>query len=259
MFCLVGIYCKHIIDPTVSPTPNPTSLPTSPPTMKYFFNGTKYIGVYAPSGINWYNALSYCQSEFGTSLASIHSENDQIAASDATYAATPFSVESESFLAWIGLNDYFDNDGTFSWSDGTSFNYNYWGSGEPNSASGHCVTIQGLTSTRYPLTNGVNGPWNDWSCSNTPYAFVCNSNVTGMLMIEWMVFFVAFGLLVLCFLLFCSILCCVLFLLFLVDTLCMFFCVFGLCCFFVFFSQQQRFTNINAFQITKLRIFICAN
>ena len=156
---------------------SPTSQPTSAPLVVYDDDTLQYIGVYAPEGINWIDSLLYCENNFGTSLASIHSSDDQTEASNAAYGATPDEEETTHVYGWIGLNDYFDNDGSWSWSDGTSFDYAYWASGEPNNDNEDCAQIAGLTQTRYPLVNGINGPWNDETCTTTLAAFVCNRRV----------------------------------------------------------------------------------
>ena len=148
-------------------------------------DGLMFVGVYAGSnGINWTDALSYCERNFGTSLASIHDINSQVYASNAAYSATPYSEELTHEYAWIGLNDYYDKNGNWSWSDGTNFNFSYWGSGEPNGntvVGSNCTQLAGLSQSRYPLENGINGPWNDAPCSWLTPAFICNRpNGTGI-------------------------------------------------------------------------------
>ena len=68
---------------------------------------------------------------------------------------------------WIGYNDI-DSEYSFTWSDGTPNSYTNWKCcGEPNDANDNedCTEINGFSF----------GLWNDVSCTNTRYYFVCNN------------------------------------------------------------------------------------
>ena len=115
---------------------------------------------------NWTEAESYCESTYGTTLATIRSSTEnQLAMIAAVYSGSLF------VYTWIGFNDM-DVDGTFEWIDGTRndvYNYTNWASGEPNNVGGNedCGQI---------WYNGNNkfGTWNDESCGST-MSFVCNA------------------------------------------------------------------------------------
>ena len=116
------------------------------------------------NGISWSDAEDYCNNNYGTNLVSIHNgdENEMIFSLLSTPANT-------LIFAWIGLNDQV-TDGTFEWSDGTSFNsnnYQEWnlgtGEGESNNPSENCVSYY------------TNGYWIDINCDITAINhFICN-------------------------------------------------------------------------------------
>ena len=102
-----------------------------------------------------FEANDECLSRFGTQLASIHSETQNIQAHS--------SVNSNR--CWIGLNDQ-TIEGTFEWFDGSNIDYTNWDNEQPNNYRGQdCVEI--YTS---------NGAWNDLGCNEDDilYYFVCN-------------------------------------------------------------------------------------
>lgn len=100
-----------------------------------FIKGTGYT--------NFAGAKAYCE-DLGYELASIHSDEENLAASRAC-----------SSSCWIGG---FSNDNTnedFYWVDGTAWDYTNWDAGEPNdwADSEDCVEMVHT------------GLWNDNSCS----------------------------------------------------------------------------------------------
>ena len=118
-----------------------------------------YIGVYDDSNTyTWFEALSYCETVYGTSLASIHSSIDETNCNAARYDGTA--------NAWIGLSD-FASPGTWVWSDGTSYDFTIsWKSGEPSNSGGNedCVHFW------YSLAT-----FNDRHCTGWPTRqFICN-------------------------------------------------------------------------------------
>ena len=74
----------------------------------------------------WFQALDFCRN-IDSDLLSIHDKNE-------TNAMFNKSIWSR-LRYWIGLSDLDKND-RFEWSDGTDFNYENWGSGEPNRVNG---------------------------------------------------------------------------------------------------------------------------
>lgn len=128
-------------------------------------SNNRYIGVYADGQhIDWYTARDFCETKFGTHLASIHTSDDNALAS---LAARNAGVKK---YAWFGLNDI-KSEGVFEYVDGTSFvdgddftawrasNPDNWGSGED------CV--------HYWVEDDT---WNDLPCQNAAIiqGFVCN-------------------------------------------------------------------------------------
>jgi hypothetical protein len=67
---------------------------------------------------------------------------------------------------WIGLNDL-EQTGVWRWQNGTPFDYQHWGAGEPNDISGseHCGELNRF---------GVDGGWNDEPCEQAQ-PFVCET------------------------------------------------------------------------------------
>lgn len=105
-----------------------------------------YVLVKNTNQISWSDAEKYCQSKYGTQLASIHNEKQKEKATELTgYKSRP----------WIGL--YYNGDSNqYEWSDGTSNNYFDWAKGEPSQASNEgCVEIE----------YSKNKQWNDFDCS----------------------------------------------------------------------------------------------
>ena len=75
-----------------------------------------FIGVYDDTNnYNWFEAKEYCMINFGSSLASIHSLNDQINLIN--------SLIIDNITSWIGLNDI-ATESNYQWSDGTDYDYN---------------------------------------------------------------------------------------------------------------------------------------
>ena len=64
---------------------------------------------------------------------------------------------------WIGLNDR-DNEGTFTWADGTEVTYTRWNSGEPNNVGNEDCTHK-----------HNNGYWNDRSCTYILSCYFCSA------------------------------------------------------------------------------------
>lgn len=67
---------------------------------------------------------------------------------------------------WIGLEP--QKDGTYKWSDGTTFNFNNWGAYSPSNNSKYCVQMQTNVGSGY-------GKWSDVPC-NKRNSVVCERN-----------------------------------------------------------------------------------
>uniref|UniRef100_A0A671TNW3 Galactose-specific lectin nattectin-like n=1 Tax=Sparus aurata TaxID=8175 RepID=A0A671TNW3_SPAAU len=91
--------------------------------------------LYVPSTMTWANAEKYCQSQ-GGNLASVHSFDEQ------HVIQTMIQRQTSGYpLAWLGGCDA-AQEGTWFWSDGTPFSYNYWATGQPdNRANANCLLM----------------------------------------------------------------------------------------------------------------------
>ena len=135
----------------IAPTSNATNTPsTSSPTFQISYSDhDNYILVHG--SMNWTDGEAYCVHNFGTHLASIHSECQNIEAANLCLEC------------WLGLNDRDQERGSnkdgWEWSDGTPFDYNggFQGINEPSGHGGeNCVHI------------GFGGQalWNDYGCDS---------------------------------------------------------------------------------------------
>ena len=138
-------------EPTAEPTTvEPTAFHTQDPTEAVTF-------VLCDSGKMTFEEAEECCNALGMHLASIHSDDEMDEAKDVCSGA-----------CWIGLhcmdNDQYD----FEWTDGTSWDYTNWNSGEPNNwwnTNEDCVHTKS------------SGKWNDNTCSTNKKA-LCR--VSGM-------------------------------------------------------------------------------
>jgi len=86
---------------------------------------------YVSTSMTWSNANAYCQSQYGTTLATVTSDAD----------ITEMLALSGSTSHWIGLNDL-DTEGYWVWESGYSCGgdcdtLSWWHSGEPNNSGGN--------------------------------------------------------------------------------------------------------------------------
>ena len=133
-----------------------------------------YIGVYNNNlTYNWSSALSYCESQYGTSLASIHSSMDEISIGSARYTTNSST--------WIGLADI-QEEGFWVWSDGTDYDYNIsWKTNDSYfnlnlSLYQDCAKI--LSSNSYMGCNSTSMhciKFSDELCSYLSNQFICNN------------------------------------------------------------------------------------
>ncbi|XP_072923096.1 C-type lectin mannose-binding isoform-like [Hemitrygon akajei] len=108
----------------------------------------------------WQEAEEFCNQlpHYGN-LASVTSPKHNTFISSIILA-----MDASKPWTWIGLNDIW-KEGTFTWSDGSSYNYQNWSQGEPNDRNNEdCVHIL-YGSTGY-------GCWNDLPCDKK-LGFVC--------------------------------------------------------------------------------------
>ena len=120
-------------------------------------SGNGYIAV--GQQMLWSNAQSYCQSTYGTSLATIVSAEE-----NAAVRSTADSGGLSGQSIWIGLHDMGTED-SFEWQDGTGYANNYytnWYPNEPNDSGSNedCTEM------------GSSGQWNDHVCSTQSRYFV---------------------------------------------------------------------------------------
>ena len=114
--------------------------------------------------MSWNEAEAFCQQKNGH-LASITSE-----------AINQYVLEgmnSRGFSSsWVGGNDI-DEEGTWTWTDGSPFEFTFWYSGEPNNHGGgeDCI---------HHRLGGYK--WNDRPCSDS-LTFLCSK--TGAIMRGW--------------------------------------------------------------------------
>ncbi|XP_016402760.1 galactose-specific lectin nattectin-like, partial [Sinocyclocheilus rhinocerous] len=93
-----------------------------------------------------------CQG-FDANLASVHNKIEQ----DLLLSLLP----SSSTRCWIGAHDG-EQEGQWVWSDGTPYDFTYWGSGEPNN----------LGTENCGELNWSSNRWNDATCS-TSLGYIC--------------------------------------------------------------------------------------
>nr|XP_033465979.1 ladderlectin-like isoform X1 [Epinephelus lanceolatus] len=91
---------------------------------------------YIPTLMTWARAERYCQA-LGGNLASVHNYRQYYWMQRLILSATHSYRQ-----AWIGGSDA-QQEHYWLWSDGTSFNYRRWCSGEPNNHGGnqHCLQM----------------------------------------------------------------------------------------------------------------------
>ena len=113
--------------------------------------------VYVSQSMHWSDAQAYCRTNYHD-LASIHSasENEEVD------ALCPSSC-------WIGGSDA-AQEGTWTWSDGTAWDYENWHSGEPNN------NHDGENYAEMWSYTNTNRTWNDAGDYTQP--FVCSTSVS---------------------------------------------------------------------------------
>ena len=147
-------------------------------TNTFICNRQNYYGIYKHDhyiaierenyGLTWQEANEFCQDEFGTHLASIHTTDEYNSINTMI-----IELEWDETLdkVWIGLTDMDEltSEGNYIWADGTLYDSNNanWASGEHIQAQ-DCVAIK--------LTG--NNEWVDKVCSRVFKHFICNRDKT---------------------------------------------------------------------------------
>ena len=130
--------------------------------------------------ISWSDAESYCSRIYGTHLASIHSEEEQLIA----YTGLMDSNNNTNNLSivWIGLNDKLI-ESNFLWSDGTSCNYSNWSPiTMTNKSKNEFFDIDDTFLNCVGMNISDNGYWINIECSNNNInpsvnSFICNTRM----------------------------------------------------------------------------------
>ena len=116
--------------------------------------------VHIDKSVKWGKAESCCV-EWGGHLASIHSEGENELLN---------SIRNKNRLTWIGLNDK-AKEGTFVWTDGTSYNYNKFSRGQPDNGWGveDYIHFWPKSKTTETLWNDAQWPHPYWGSLKTSY------------------------------------------------------------------------------------------
>ena len=113
--------------------------------------------VHVDQEMSWTDAREYCRTHHHD-LASIHSasENAEVAALCPVWC-------------FLGGSDV-DQEGTWTWSDGSAWDYENWDTGQPNNLNGpeDYLNMWGAA----PASNREHGKWNDLRPEG-PHTFVC--------------------------------------------------------------------------------------
>ena len=113
--------------------------------------------IFVNQAMTWSDGETYCLNTYGTHLASIHNEAENIEAGNL--------CSSHPYQCWLGLNDI-AIDSTWVWSDGSPYDYSAWpsGGGEPNGG-----TLENCVHNGHGAFT-----WNDLPCTSTR-PILCNS------------------------------------------------------------------------------------
>ncbi|MCP3875788.1 MAG: C-type lectin domain-containing protein [Desulfobacteraceae bacterium] len=128
-------------------------------TVAYPENGHSYQRIDTEK--TWQDAKDFCE-EQGGYLATITSEAENRFVYD--------QVGKDGLDLWLGGTDRY-SEGTWEWITGETWDYEHWGSGEPNDSGGEDYLI---FSGKFPTE------WNDAGlpASNNTHSFICEWNNT---------------------------------------------------------------------------------
>ena len=174
-----------ITEPSTGPTANPTLSPnTATPTKQPTETYTQFYNVHYHEPLTWYDADNYCKYQYNTSLASIHSseENEQARILCDSIAEYPY-------LCYIGLND-FENERNTSkngwvWNDGSDYNYQNWYPSQPENPNEDCVDIHPHDG-KWSSTGGSTGCWyKRYFLCNLPIIEPSENYIVGLIKMSW--------------------------------------------------------------------------
>ncbi|KAH1183911.1 C-type lectin domain family 19 member A [Mauremys mutica] len=134
---------------------------------------TEYEGYcyrYFPINKTWAEADLYC-AEFSigiksAKLASIHSWEENVFVYDLVNSRVP-GIPTD---IWMGLHDL-RQEGHFEWTDGSSYDYNYWDGNQPDDGIHSIPEEEDCVQIWYRYNSALRS-WNDNSC-NREFPFVC--------------------------------------------------------------------------------------
>ncbi|XP_043566981.1 C-type lectin domain family 19 member A [Chiloscyllium plagiosum] len=132
------------------------------------FNG--YCFRFFPETKSWAEADLYC-AEFSNGfrsakLASIHSWEENVFVYDLVNSRVP-GIPTD---IWIGLHDR-RMEGDFEWTDGTTYDYNYWDRNQPDDGT-HLTEEEEDCGQIWFRQSSALRSWNDNRCSRE-FPFVC--------------------------------------------------------------------------------------
>ncbi|XP_071786543.1 macrophage mannose receptor 1-like [Asterias amurensis] len=169
LFCLIGTVNVHCLSETKSQT-------ICPPGWLAFED---HCYLYVRDAKTFNEAETYCMSLSNPMrsghLASVTNRQEQNFMLNYVN-----SVEGSGFwTCWIGFTDQ-QSEGLYTWTDGTSSLFTFWGQGEPNNNEGnqHCALLY------------LNGAWDDTEC-NQRKSFMCKMVETRLqkrCLSSWMAF-----------------------------------------------------------------------
>nr|XP_038042854.1 C-type lectin domain family 19 member A isoform X1 [Anas platyrhynchos] len=125
---------------------------------------------YFPINKTWAEADLYC-AEFSigirsAKLASIHSWEENVFVYDLVNSRVP-GIPTD---IWTGLNDL-RQEGNFEWTDGSSYDYNYWDGSQPDDGIHSIPEEEDCVQIWYRASSALRS-WNDNACGRA-FPFVC--------------------------------------------------------------------------------------
>ncbi|XP_041458722.1 macrophage mannose receptor 1-like isoform X2 [Lytechinus variegatus] len=146
------------IGPVTYPPTNPPIGNCQPGWIRFDNRCYKMYGIDDPNQrMSWFEARDTCKAIPNTNLVTIHSHELQ--------AFLTSKLIGTNIAMWIGLSDSIIS-GRFFWTDGSSVDYTYWNSGEPNNYG------SGEDCTEMIAIETWAGKWNDLTC-DANLGFIC--------------------------------------------------------------------------------------